>query len=69
MTITLSVPDISCGHCKASIEGAVAPLDGVERVEVDVASKTVTVDYDGSDAAMEAIVAAIEEQGYTVADR
>ncbi|HHC08213.1 MAG TPA: copper chaperone [Actinobacteria bacterium] len=69
MTITLSVPDISCGHCKASIEGAVAPLDGVERVEVDVASKTVTVDCDGSDAAMEAIVAAIEEQGYTVADR
>lgn len=24
-TLTLKVPNISCGHCKTSIEGAVAP--------------------------------------------
>ena len=30
-TITLNVPDISCGHCKSSIEGAVAELVGIER--------------------------------------
>ncbi|MEE9582486.1 MAG: cation transporter, partial [Acidimicrobiia bacterium] len=35
-TRTLSVPDISCGHCKSSIEGAVGPLDGVELVEVAI---------------------------------
>ncbi len=66
-TKTLSVPDISCDHCKMSIEGAVAPLDGVRRVEVQVPERTVEVEYDGTDATFAAIVTAIEEQGYEVA--
>ena len=65
-TKTLNVPEISCGHCKSSIEGAVAPLDGVDKVEVHIERRTVDLDYDGSDATFTAIVAAIEEQGYGV---
>jgi copper chaperone len=65
--ITLSVPDISCGHCKSSIEGAVAPLDGVEAAVVAIDDRNVAIDYDGSEATMDAIVAAIDEQGYEVA--
>ncbi len=68
-TRTLSVPEISCGHCKSSIEGAVSPLDGVEKVEVHIEERTVDLDYDGSDSTFEAIVAAIEEQGYAVPDQ
>jgi copper chaperone len=64
---TLSVPDISCGHCKSSIEGAVNPLDGVETAVVAIDDRNVAVEYDGSDATMEAIVATIDEQGYEVA--
>ncbi len=62
-TITLSVPEISCGHCKETIEGAVGALDGVARAEVDVDAKTVTVD--GGDPA--AIIGAIEGAGFDVA--
>jgi copper chaperone len=65
--ITLSVPDISCGHCKGSIEGAVNPLEGVESAVVAIDERNVAVEYDGSEATMEAIVAAIDEQGYEVA--
>jgi copper chaperone len=65
--ITLSVPDISCGHCKSSIEGAVAPLEGVEAAVVAIDDRNVAIDYDGSEATMDAIVAAIDEQGYEVA--
>jgi len=65
---TLSVPDISCGHCKSSIEGAVGPVDGVEFVEVAIDDRTVAVDYDGTDTTFTAIVTAIEEQGYDVAE-
>ena len=65
---TLSVPDISCGHCKTSIEGAVGPLDGVDSVEVAIDDRTVAVDFNGSDETFASIVAAIEEQGYEVAD-
>jgi len=68
-TRTLNVPEISCGHCKSSIEGAVAPLDGVDKVEVHIEERTVDLDYDGTDATFNAIVAAIEDQGYEVPDQ
>ena len=42
-TRTYSVPGISCGHCKAAIEGELAPLDGVESALVDIDAKTVIV--------------------------
>ncbi len=65
--ITLSVPDISCGHCKSSIEGAVAPLEGVNTAVVAIDDRNVAIEYDGTEATMEAIVSAIDEQGYEVA--
>ncbi|MBW3659995.1 MAG: copper ion binding protein [Actinobacteria bacterium] len=64
MSRTYSVPEISCGHCKASIEGEVGKLDDVSSVNVDIDRKTVTVEGDASD---EAIKAAIDEAGYEVA--
>lgn len=36
MTTELRVPDASCGHCKATIEGAVSALDGVSGAELDL---------------------------------
>jgi copper chaperone len=66
---TLSVPEISCGHCKSSIEAAVSPLDGVDRVEVQIDERTVQFDYDGTDATLTTIVAAIEAVGYEVPDQ
>ncbi len=67
-TRTLSVPDISCGHCKTSIEGAVGPLDGDESVEVAIDDRTVAINYNGTDDTFAAIVDAIEGQGYEVAE-
>jgi copper chaperone len=65
--VTLNVPDISCGHCKSSIEGAVAPMDGVASAEVAIDARTVAVTYDESAVDLEAIITAIEDQGYGVA--
>ncbi len=64
--LTLSVPDISCGHCKSSIEGALSPMDGVSKAEVAIDAATVELEF-GDPATLEAIVAAIEDQGYEVA--
>jgi len=63
----ISVPDISCNHCKMSIEGAVGALSGVEKVEVHIEPRTVDVDYDDASVTLDAIYTAIEEQGYEVA--
>ena len=64
--VVLNVPDVACAHCKAAIEGAVAPLDGVARVEVEIATKSVTVDLE-LDGDLEAVKEAIEDEGYPVA--
>jgi copper chaperone CopZ len=66
-TETLSVPDISCGHCKMSIEGATGSLTGVAESAVDIPGKTVTITYEDDTLGLEEIVSAIEEQGYEVA--
>ena len=66
---TLSVPEISCGHCKSSIEAAVAQLDGVDRVEVQIEAQTVELEYDGTDTTLTTIVTAIEDVGYEVPDQ
>lgn len=64
---TLNVPDISCGHCKMSIEGALNDLNGVSQSEVHIDPRTVDVTWDDAVVDLEAIIGAIEEQGYEVA--
>lgn len=59
--ITLSVPDMSCGHCKAGVERAVAAVDPAARVAVDLAARRVTVDTAASAAAL---VAALDRAGF-----
>lgn len=65
-TETLSVPEVHCNHCVQSIEGALQPLPGVATAQVDLTGKAVTVTWDESATPRDAIVAAIEEQGYQV---
>ncbi|MBA3842627.1 MAG: heavy-metal-associated domain-containing protein [Actinobacteria bacterium] len=64
-TLTLSVPDVSCGHCRQAIQNEVQSLPGVASVEVDLDAKAVTVEGEPLDET--AIVAAIDEAGYEVA--
>ena len=65
-TMTISVPEIHCDHCKHSIEGALAPLPGVASARVDVEARTVTVEVDETLADRGRLVAAIQDQGYDV---
>lgn len=64
-TLSYSVPGVSCAHCRRAIEDEVAQVHGVEAVNVDLDTKTVTVSGEPLDAA--AITAAIDEAGYEVA--
>lgn len=65
----LNVPAISCNHCKMAIENAVGALGGVQLVAVDVAEKSVAVDYDEAGVTLEAIEAVVQEEGYEVTGR
>ncbi|MCB6177276.1 cation transporter [Rhodobacter sp. Har01] len=59
---TLSVPDMTCGHCKASVEAALAPL--AAKVEVDLATRQVRAE--GAPTA--ALVAALAEIGFPASE-
>lgn len=61
------VPDVSCGHCKSSIEGALAPAAGVRRAIVDIETKQVAVDFDETVTDRATVVRTIESAGYDVA--
>jgi copper chaperone len=63
-TRTYAVPGISCGHCKAAIEGEVTKLADVQAVDVDIDAKTVAVTGTASE---QDVRAAIDEAGYDVA--
>ncbi|MFC4100147.1 copper chaperone CopZ [Paenibacillus xanthanilyticus] len=62
---TLKVEGMSCGHCVSSVEGAVKKLGNAE-AKVDLAGKSVTVEFDASKVSLSAIKEAIEDQGYDV---
>ena len=67
MTVgTISVPDISCNHCKVSIEQAVGDLAGVEGVSVDIPARTVELSFDEAAVGLDQIIDAIEGAGYEV---
>ncbi|MCL2163888.1 MAG: cation transporter [Oscillospiraceae bacterium] len=62
----LTVEGMSCDHCKNAVTKAVSAIKGVFSVAVDLGAKTVEVEYDPSVAALGAIKAGIEEEGYDV---
>ena len=64
---TFNVPDMSCTHCKAAVEGELNRLSGVEISNADVEKGLVEVRYDESQVSTEQLKGAIEDAGYTVA--
>ena len=67
MTTELMVPDMSCGHCKATVEKALMSVDGVDRAAVDLESKTVTVEHTDT-VSQDVLRGAVSEAGYSVAE-
>lgn len=60
----LKVEGMTCGHCVSAVEKAVGNAGAVGKV--DLAAKKVAVEYDESKVTLDAVKAAIEDQGYDV---
>lgn len=67
-TRTVQVPDISCGHCVATIERELAEMDGVQSVKADLTSKSVEVGWDESATDWPAVASLLDEIGYPPSD-
>ena len=67
METKFSVPEISCGHCKETIESIINSFDNVETVNVDIDQKSVLVNS-YSDLDLPLVSRMLDEQGYTVVE-
>lgn len=64
---TVHIGNISCGHCVRNIQRELAELAGVERVDGDPATQTVTVAF-GPPASWEQIARTLVDIGYPAAE-
>lgn len=64
MTQKFSVTGMTCSSCSAHVEKAVRKLPGVEQVNVNLLSNSMTVDYTEDQVNSQAIIEAVVEAGY-----
>ena len=64
-TTTVTAPDITCGGCANAIKNAFDRIEGVGEVDVDVASKRVTVRHEPS-IDRDRIVDVLDQAGFPV---
>ncbi|WP_336250081.1 heavy-metal-associated domain-containing protein [Stomatohabitans albus] len=64
MNITLTSSDISCGHCKATIEGDLREREGISNVLVTPEDKSIALTFDEGVISEDNIREIIEELGY-----
>lgn len=61
---TVTVPNISCGHCVKTIERELSELAGVTDVASDLESRTVKVQWDETRTDWAAVDGLLDEIGY-----
>jgi copper chaperone CopZ len=67
MELNFTVPEISCGHCKETIEKAL-DITGVSDLNIDIETKDVSlVLSDGVE--LKTIESLLDEQGYSVVSK
>ena len=65
MNVIFTVPEISCSHCKDTIESTLNNIESIESVSVDIEKKSVEV-LSSPDLDMTNVSKLLDEQGYTV---
>lgn len=66
--ITLTAPDISCGHCVMAIQNRLSELEGVENVVASAETKHVDLTFDPSKITLDKIKYELDDEGYPVQD-
>ena len=64
---TLSIPNISCGHCVMAIKNELGEMEGISKVEGNPGKKEITVEWDAP-ATLDKIKATLKEINYPAAD-
>jgi copper chaperone CopZ len=57
--------NITCGGCASKIKTAMAKVEGIDKTDIDVDSKVVTLNYDDAKLNQKDLAAKITKLGYT----
>ncbi len=60
-----NVGGMTCSACSAHVEKSVKKLNGVSKVEVNLLTNSMTVEYDGNKCEQNDIISAVEQGGYS----
>jgi copper chaperone CopZ len=63
-TLQVTAPDISCDNCRRNIEQDLSRQPGVRAVVVDIAARTVAIDYDEGETDPARLREALVDGGY-----
>ena len=67
MDLNFSIPEISCGHCKETIESAL-DITGISDLKISIETKDVSLTVsDGIE--LKTIESLLDEQGYSVVSK
>lgn len=63
--LRLNVPDMSCGHCQATVTDALMDIDRNAQIDVDLANRQISVQ---SSASAQAVIETLEKAGYPASE-
>lgn len=66
MTTVLPVSGMSCSHCVKAVTEAISAVAGVTQVNVTLEPAQAVIEHEGAD--LEAVKAAVVEEGFLVGD-
>jgi copper chaperone len=61
---TIKVEGMSCMHCQLRVKKAVEAVEGVQKADVNLQTKQVTIDYEEGKVNLEKVKDVIRETGY-----
>jgi copper chaperone len=64
--VSLTAPDISCGHCVQTVQTSLGKLEGVTSVIASADTKQVDLEFDPARVTLDKIAAVLDEEGYPV---
>jgi copper chaperone CopZ len=64
MHVRLNAPDIACKSCVNAILNALMKVDGIQQVSVDIATKTVEVQFEENRVTADAILHRLDAAGF-----
>lgn len=64
MELKFNIEGMTCASCQAHVQKAVEKLNGIKKVNVNLLSNSMNVDFDENVLSVEDIISSVEKQGY-----